>query len=636
MTIYYVDPLGTDDAGHGTGTGTSAWKTMEYALESGGLTQDDELVVGAGVYVENTIDPASIGAGSGTLLVRANGEVRVRPNAGVANIFKARADIVYRGFVFEDPGEVGAELIRFVPTQSNGATFEDCEIEMNPLSGIVNFNGITTACSVRLKRCRTRTQTNHLKVLLGAGGSCSIRMEACLCVGGLMFLNAPSGGSAALTLRNCTLVGQTADCIHLEAAGNVLDVRNCIIEGPPADTGGAVKIAQNAIADSRAHPENYVFEDNVIWREDAMELGRLRTIVYADGYTLDHFSLSNRFISPDYVDRTGGDYALAGTGFVHGWGDDDYLPTGGDINGDAFHGGEIGCHAVAAPKRTPPLGDKHAFIGDSVMQGWWPNVVEEQRCDSVLRAMGLDVVDNSPGPSTALGGTDTRALPWLANNAIFAQGVRYGYFADGLNHTSGGALVPSGVTKQAIATVIVNAMQAFEGFGGVPMWLGCLPDPGDNLDTLAYDLNALVENECRLRGWVYTNIYERMRMERPDDFLAYYWDSQSTDIHPNARGQAFIAQLAYELWLLAREEAAVEIGAATPGTRIRIALSWDGDAVLAALNGGECVEAGFVIPALAALVLGGRAADAPSTVRISRAALLGQALDSAQLRRVTA
>jgi hypothetical protein len=39
---------------------------------------------------------------------------------------------------------------------------------------------------------------------------------------------------------------------------------------------------------------------------------------------------------------------------------------------------------------------------------------------------------------------------------------------------------------------------------------------------------------------------------------------------------------------------------------------------------------------LAALVLGGRAADAPSTVRISRAALLGQALDSAQLRRVTA
>jgi hypothetical protein len=57
---YYVDPLGTDDGSHGTGTGTNAWQTIQYAVTnvSNPTTVHIIINIAAGTYVTNNDDIA--------------------------------------------------------------------------------------------------------------------------------------------------------------------------------------------------------------------------------------------------------------------------------------------------------------------------------------------------------------------------------------------------------------------------------------------------------------------------------------------------------------------------------------------------------------------------------------------------
>lgn len=48
QTTWYVDPSGTDDGSHGTGPGTAAWQTIQYAVSQVG--SGDTIMVAAGTY----------------------------------------------------------------------------------------------------------------------------------------------------------------------------------------------------------------------------------------------------------------------------------------------------------------------------------------------------------------------------------------------------------------------------------------------------------------------------------------------------------------------------------------------------------------------------------------------------------
>jgi hypothetical protein len=52
-STWYVDPTGTDDGSHGTGTGTNAWKTIQYAV--GHVGAGDTINAAAGTYTENIV-----------------------------------------------------------------------------------------------------------------------------------------------------------------------------------------------------------------------------------------------------------------------------------------------------------------------------------------------------------------------------------------------------------------------------------------------------------------------------------------------------------------------------------------------------------------------------------------------------
>ncbi len=70
-SIYYVDPSGTDDASHGTSTGTGAFKTIQYAINDSRVVAGDTINVAAGTYNEQVIINKSLtlqGVGDATII----------------------------------------------------------------------------------------------------------------------------------------------------------------------------------------------------------------------------------------------------------------------------------------------------------------------------------------------------------------------------------------------------------------------------------------------------------------------------------------------------------------------------------------------------------------------------------------
>jgi hypothetical protein len=79
---YYVDPAGTDDGSHGTGPGTNAWKTIEYAVNNVANPATATIVIHVSgdtytlnnndIYINRGFTNLTIdGAGAGSTIVQA-------------------------------------------------------------------------------------------------------------------------------------------------------------------------------------------------------------------------------------------------------------------------------------------------------------------------------------------------------------------------------------------------------------------------------------------------------------------------------------------------------------------------------------------------------------------------------------
>src|ERR1035437_5377257 len=89
-TNYFVDPIGTDNASFGTTTGSGAFKTIQYAIDSA-TTTGDTIDIATGIYPEkllisgktnltlqghgvgSLIEPASQASSAGITIMNSNG-----------------------------------------------------------------------------------------------------------------------------------------------------------------------------------------------------------------------------------------------------------------------------------------------------------------------------------------------------------------------------------------------------------------------------------------------------------------------------------------------------------------------------------------------------------------------------------
>jgi len=88
-STWYVDPGGTDDGSHGTGPGTNAFQTIQYAINDARVTNGDTINVAAGTYQEDiTINKELTLQGAGRTTAT------IQRNASVSQVVLIQADNV--------------------------------------------------------------------------------------------------------------------------------------------------------------------------------------------------------------------------------------------------------------------------------------------------------------------------------------------------------------------------------------------------------------------------------------------------------------------------------------------------------------------------------------------------------------
>ena len=212
---YYVDPSGTDDGSHGTGTGSDAWQTIQYAVDNAANPSTDTNIInvsGDTYTLTNEIDTARpFGATSGGLTIQ-------------------------------------------------GAGAESTIVQANASKGVATYRVFNLYGVITLKDMTIR----HGRLWTGSGGGAGIRIDdgetitidSCTIADNEMttFSTGDGGGiwlssSSSLTITNSTIEGNSTIkdgggiCVR-SSAGSTCIITNCTITGNTSgDDGGGLYIA---------------------------------------------------------------------------------------------------------------------------------------------------------------------------------------------------------------------------------------------------------------------------------------------------------------------------------------------------------------------------------------------------------
>ena len=203
-TTWYVDPLGTDDAGHGTGPGASAFKTIQYAVNS--ASSGDTIRVAAGTYeefVEINKSLTLIGSGISSKILKPAGQFRYYkiPESGntfIPVVIAFGGSATGSGTSTSDPRIIsGSETIAL--------TFRNFAIDGGGV--VYDCNGSNAASGLFLRNVTGTITGNNVANLmpLPAGGN----YEACIEVWG--------NSNLTISYNSLTLFGRQAILVNGDA-----------------------------------------------------------------------------------------------------------------------------------------------------------------------------------------------------------------------------------------------------------------------------------------------------------------------------------------------------------------------------------------------------------------------------------
>ncbi|MGD9116922.1 MAG: right-handed parallel beta-helix repeat-containing protein [Dehalococcoidia bacterium] len=209
---WYVDPTGTDDPSHGTGTGTDAFQTIGYALTQ--ATSGDTINVAAGTYNENItlVNGVSIyGAGAGNSIIDGGGSGPVVFSNGISTT------TTFDGFTVTNGSASNGGGMR--NDNASALTVSHCTFYDNNATdsggGMLNYN----CTSLSVTDCNFTDNTSDI---FGAG------MDNIDC-------------TSAPTLTNCTFTGNSANYgggMYNDIASPALT--DCEFTGNSANFGGGM------------------------------------------------------------------------------------------------------------------------------------------------------------------------------------------------------------------------------------------------------------------------------------------------------------------------------------------------------------------------------------------------------------
>ena len=252
QTQYYVNPSGTDDGAHGNGAGTSAWKTIQYAILNVANPTTATIVINvaagtyteAGVLIDKGFTNLSI-VGANTTIGQANVTiVQAHATAGSASdrvfeIIGSDETITFSNLTIRHGKSAGGSDGGGIRNDGGTLSTNNCEIMDNITDG--SGGGIYTQFGTLNITNSSISGNSALATSLGGGITCwdaSLSLSNCTISnntggygGGLCFYSTVATSS---TITNCTIsnnnAGVSVPGIYYDQVGTAsLTITNSIL-----------------------------------------------------------------------------------------------------------------------------------------------------------------------------------------------------------------------------------------------------------------------------------------------------------------------------------------------------------------------------------------------------------------------
>ncbi len=553
---YYVSTTGTDDASHGTGTGTDAWLTLDYALTGSRVAMGDTINIeagtyssfyGADTYISPTINTAS---GSGPVIIQAYPtdavvtlDMPVNTSGSYAFLFLNSTrwgEFTFKHINFTNSNAVASQLFWIY---GHNLTLEDCQI---------TFNAAVTRTQIYIS---TDTEDANLifrrtKIINGPSGSryiisngkvgANVTLESSLFYDQIYYILA-LGARTNVTVTNSTFFTSYAKFyMPAEASGSIFHIKNNIFYAN-TDTDYRPFVTVDAIsAEIIANPDNWDVTNNIWYWSKAPVAEVIQYQYFIGGHThIDQVDSTNHYINPQFTATSTDDYTIQVGSDICGHGLQASLPADGDVTGVAWTGNDIGAYKCPSSSTGVTLLDKVAFVGDSIMlQGTVASTFTDQT--------GLDVVAVA---DTAISGAPMQKIFDSIDAVMINSSPSTVFLSIGINNLA--LQTPALATNTEYANYILEIMEKIEDWGATPIWLGIgtLNNYGGLPDTPIPIINAAVEAGCVSHGWTCDAYYDQMTFNSSWQSASPngYYDTNG-DVHPNTAGYQLIGEFAEYLY----------------------------------------------------------------------------------------
>lgn len=586
---YYLDPVNGNDLNAGVST-ADAWRTIEYALESGSVAQGDTLYLMAGTHnqfksgTDNWINP-SIAAGDGSGVVH----FRPRPgDEGNVTISMPATTSTSIGWLRDVPGitfswtgvtflnDSGGSPVAADWFYVRGGTlrFTNVVIDNNNLASNAVFNYKVTAGGVVEITRSTIQNVDAYLVFHSVGGTFTMRSSVLRdSDNGILYLaGAAASPNVTIEMVNNTLYN-IGSLFAFSAGLNSLTFVNNIVHFSVLT---ASVFNTNSTLEQWASTNvgaGFVFTHNILWYANITSMGvqpGWNSIVFnSAGSYLVKLDKTNRLVDPGF-NNAPSDLSIAPSSHILGLGNNAELP-GSDINGSGWAGSDIGAYAMPSSDmyQYSLIDGKVAFLGDSIFGCAGTYFGADENC--VYRQFetltGLTAVDSYVGSGTykaAISGGRVEIGPWLADYIVDHHRPKVVFLSLGINNVydtdSTGDNKPSNVAYQQIADVVETTMEKLDDYGVVPIWMGVLSNKDGQVEADA--INDAVELYCTANGWTCGSSLDQMRLS--SSWQTDYYDDNglgglANNAHPDKDGHELMARLAQDLYTEAMENAAPSV-----------------------------------------------------------------------------
>ncbi len=570
---YYVAINGSDAA---AGTIGAPLKTIEYAIETKS-SSGDTIVLRQGNYNDGWADYGNsslnnIWAAGTDAKISANKNITVEAYTGesvtidvpkwadIYGLFQIGGTWIFKGINFTSANASAGHSAYIidenyaVPTD---LTLEDCTVDYNystfspfnvTVAGVAGYTPSITFLRSKFKNTMAGAVVVRTASLPSGSTLTFISKSSLYRNIGSITGQTAGGGQENVTFINNTVANLKSHSTFYQTNADIMVIENNIFRADgtydvPISLAGTPK-------------ENWTINNNVVYRPTVVDPGdTVSGLIIGGGSDIYSANISNYYFDPYFTNEAEDDYTIGTASYISGRGKLVSLPVGGDINGNAWTGADIGAYTnPSATARFPTIvPNTVAFVGDSIAEG----LGMQAATDGWLSPLS---VVGSGNLGAATGGAQGAGSKWYVDRAAVTWMPQYVVIFSWHNNFPGAStVIPANLTYQQAADDTMIAVAKARYWGMTPIVLGMIGAhdttfSGQTARPIAF--NAIMETDCIANTVPFASPLDRM-LFNPNFANAYnntgaegYYsvDTLVNDVHPNAVGYKLIESVVEDMF----------------------------------------------------------------------------------------